>query len=193
MRGDGCQRTLMRICVAASALFLCSVVVRGQDGRRDAPSGPTPSEATPEIRVLADLIRDLQAQVSALNSQLSELRTEEQRTSEEARDLRRELDLAKEQMPSTSNAALESSSVSSAASSSVSQGYPPPSRPTPPGPPVSTQDQLVPNSSSRSEEDQQLIEGKLNDLYQTKVESGSKYRLRLSGLVLLNMFDNHGT
>jgi hypothetical protein len=75
----------------------------------------------------------------------------------------------------------------------VSQGYPPPSRSTPPGPPVSTQNQPVPDSSSRSEEDQQLIEGKLNDLYQTKVESGSKYRLRLSGLVLLNMFDNYGT
>jgi len=43
------------------------------------------------------------------------------------------------------------------------------------------------------EEDQQLIDGKLSDLYQTKVESGSKYRLRLSGVVLLNMYDNRGT
>ena len=195
MRVKSCRWKELRICVAASSLFLFCAVVQGQDASTAAPSSSPASEreAGPEIRALADLIRDLQAQVQTLNSQLSELRTEEQRTSEEARDLRRELDLAKGQMPSTSNAALESSSVSSAASSSVSQGYPPPSRPTPPGPPVSTQDQAVPNSSSRSEEDQQLIEGKLNDLYQTKVESGSKYRLRLSGLVLLNMFDNHGT
>jgi hypothetical protein len=195
MRVKSCRWKELRICVAASSLFLFCAVVQGQDASTAAPSSSPASEreAAPEIRALADLIRDLQAQVQTLNSQLSELRTEEQRTSEEARDLRRELDLAKGQMPSTSNAALESSSVSSAASSSVSQGYPPPSRPTPPGPPVSTQDQAVPNSSSRSEEDQQLIESKLNDLYQTKVESGSKYRLRLSGLVLLNMFDNHGT
>jgi len=122
------------------------------------------------------LIRDLQAQVQTLNSQLSELRTEEQRTSEEARDLRRELDLAKGQMPSTSNAALESSSVSSAASSSVGRKvYPPPQAgQLRPGRLSLRRIKRFPNSSSRSEEDQQLIEGKLNDLYQTKVESGVK-------------------
>jgi hypothetical protein len=193
MRVRSCRWKELRICVAASSLFLFCAVVHGQDASRAAPSSSPASEreALPEIRVLADLIRDLQAQVQTLNSQLSELRTEEQSTSEEARDLRRELDLAKGRIPSTPNAALESTSVSSAPS--VSQSYPPPSRPVSPGAPASTQDQAVPNSSSRSDEDQQLIEGKLNDLYQTKVESGSKYRLRLSGLVLLNMFDNHGT
>src|ERR1700674_4684760 len=103
MHGNGCQWRGLKICVAASSLFLSSVVVRGQDGRRAAPSSPAPSEATPEIRVLADLIRDLQVQVQTLNSQLSELRTEEQRTGEEARELRRELDLAKTQMPSPAN------------------------------------------------------------------------------------------
>jgi hypothetical protein len=178
---------LLRICVAASALFLCSVVVRGQDGRRDAPSGPTPSEATPEIRVLADLIRDLQAQVSALNSQLSELRSAEQRTGEEARGLRRELDLAKGQMISPANAAPNSSPAP------VSQGYSSLSKPASPAISVSVQDQTVPDRAGRSEEDQQLIDGKLSDLYQTKVESGSKYRLRFSGIMLLNMYDNRGT
>jgi hypothetical protein len=195
MRVKSCRWKELRICVAASSLFLFCTVVHGQDAPRAAPSSSPASEreALPEIRALADLIRDLQAQVLTLNSQLSELRTEEQRTSEEARDLRRELDLAKGRMPSTPNAALESTSVSSATSLSVTQGYPSPAKSASPGAPASTQDQAVPNSSSRSDEDQQLIEGKLNDLYQTKVESGSKYRLRLSGLVLLNMFDNHGT
>ena len=37
------------------------------------------------------------------------------------------------------------------------------------------------------------MEGKINDQYQTKVESGSKYRLRLSGIVLLNLFEDRGT
>src|SRR4030081_296640 len=187
MRGDGCQRMLLRICVAASALFLCSVVVRGQDGRRDAPSGPPPSEPTPEIRVLADLIRDLQAQISTLNSQLSELRTAEQRTGEEARELRRDLDFAKARMISPANAAPNSSPAP------VSQGYSSPSKPASPAISVPTQDQGLPDRAARSEEDQQLIDGKLSDLYQTKVESGSKYRLRLSGIVLLNMYENRGT
>ena len=82
MRGNGYQWRGMKICVAASSLFLFSIGARGQDGRRESPSSPPPSEATPEIRVLADMIRDLQTQVQTLNSQLSELRTEEQRAGE---------------------------------------------------------------------------------------------------------------
>ena len=190
MRVNGCRWRDMKICVAASSLFLFSTIVYGQDASssRAAASSSQASdrEGGPEIRALADLIRDLQAQVKTLNSQLSELRTEEQRTSEEARELRHELDLAKGRMLPTSNATLDSTPAS------VSQGYPSGRTPSP-GAPPSTQNQAGPESSSRSDEDQQLIEGKLNDLYQTKVESGSKYRIRLSGLVLLNIFDNHGT
>ena len=186
MRGHGCQRMMLRICVAASALFFHSVAVRGQEGRSAATSGPSPSEATPEIRVLAEMIRDLQTQVQALNSQLSEVRTEELRTSQEARELRSELDLAKARMFPAVNAAANSSAAPMSLGDSSS-------KPASPASAVSAQDQAVPDRAARSEEDQQLIDGKLNDLYQTKVESGSKYRLRLSGIVLLNMYDNHGT
>src|ERR1035438_6648413 len=34
---------------------------------------------------------------------------------------------------------------------------------------------------------------KVDDQYQTKVESGSKYRMRISGIVLMNLFSNQGT
>jgi hypothetical protein len=185
MRGNGYRLRGLKICVAASSLLLCSVGVRGQDGERSASSSSSPSEAAaPEIRALAGMIRDLQAQVQVLNSQLSELRSEEHRTGEEARKLRRELDLAKTQAPA--NAAVAVNSVP------LPQVYSPPSRPTSPAPSTSMQDQGAPNRAAKSEEEQQLMEGKLNDLYQTKVESGSKYRLRLSGIMLLNMYDNHG-
>ena len=39
----------------------------------------------------------------------------------------------------------------------------------------------------------QLSNGKVDEQSQSKVESGSKYRLRLSGIVLVNMFVNRGT
>ena len=42
------------------------------------------------------------------------------------------------------------------------------------------------------EETTQLLGSEIRDEYQTKVESGSKYRVRLSGLVLLNLFSNAG-
>ncbi len=41
-------------------------------------------------------------------------------------------------------------------------------------------------------EDQQLLSEKVNEQYQTKVESASKYRVRLSGIALLNVFGNRG-
>jgi Skp family chaperone for outer membrane proteins len=43
------------------------------------------------------------------------------------------------------------------------------------------------------EENQQLLSGKIDDQYQTKVESASKYRVRFSGVVLFNLFSNQGT
>ena len=42
-------------------------------------------------------------------------------------------------------------------------------------------------------DDQQLLTAKVEDQYQTKVESGSKYRVRLSGLALLNVFGTRGS
>jgi len=43
------------------------------------------------------------------------------------------------------------------------------------------------------EEQQQLLTGKIDEQYQTKVESASKYRVRLSGIVLFNLFGNSGS
>ena len=43
------------------------------------------------------------------------------------------------------------------------------------------------------EDEQQLLSGKVDEQYQTKVESASKYRVRLSGVVLFNLFSNQGT
>jgi ribonuclease HI len=64
-----------------------------------------------------------------------------------------------------------------------------------------TRAHLTANSSSaevgasgytETEDHRGLAEQKVNDLYQTKVESASRYRVRLSGLILLNMFANTG-
>ena len=43
------------------------------------------------------------------------------------------------------------------------------------------------------EEDQQLLSGKIDDQYQTKLESASRYRIRFSGIVLFNLFGNSGS
>ncbi|PYV46446.1 MAG: hypothetical protein DMG94_09720 [Acidobacteria bacterium] len=53
-------------------------------------------------------------------------------------------------------------------------------------------DNAVNQKLASLDETTQLLQSEIRTQYQTKVESASKYRLRLSGLVLLNLFSNRG-
>ena len=185
MLGKGHPNLYVRICVVAGFLSVCSIAVRGQGVRSAASSSPSTSEVPPEIRALSDLVRGLQDQIQTLNSQLGDLKLEQERASAEARELRRELDLVKAQGALTASGPLNLHATAPANESlgqpgSASSSLPP-------------QLQISEDRIAKLEEDQQVMEGKINDQYQTKVESGSKYRLRLSGIVLLNLFENRGT
>jgi hypothetical protein len=57
---------------------------------------------------------------------------------------------------------------------------------------ASPQTDSLPDRVAQLEEDQELLNSKLVEQSQSKIESGSKYRLRLSGIVLLNVFANRG-
>jgi hypothetical protein len=183
MQGKGNPNRSLRIFVLAAILPLCSVAARGQEIRGAASAVSSASEAPEEIRALSDLIRGLQAQVQTLSSQLGDLRTEQERMSAEARELKRELDLVKGQNATTPNGAINPYS-----------SQPPKENARQATSSLAVQASQTPEDRiGKLEEDQQIMEGKINDQYQTKVESGSKYRLRLSGIVLLNLFENRGT
>jgi hypothetical protein len=55
-----------------------------------------------------------------------------------------------------------------------------------------TNEDSAPTVSPQAEEEHQLLNAKVEEQYQTKVESASRYRVRLSGIVLLNLFKNRG-
>ncbi len=57
----------------------------------------------------------------------------------------------------------------------------------------STENADVEHALADLREDENVTDSRVATLYQTKVESGSKYRLRLSGLALFNTFMNRGT
>ena len=188
MQGKSYPQLFVGICAVAGLLMPCSVAVRAQEVRSAASSSPSSSEAAEapaEVRALAGLIRGLQDQVQTLNSQLGDLRMAQERSSEEARELRRELELVKAQGALAPNAPLNPYSAPTAKESMV--------QPAPAISPAPPQSQTAEDRIAKLEEDQQVLEGKINDQYQTKVESGSKYRLRLSGIVLLNLLENRGT
>jgi hypothetical protein len=183
MLGRCYQKCILRICAVSGSLILCSVAVRGQG--LTAYSTRASAEAPSDVRALYDLVRELQTQVQALNSQLGDMRAEQARSKEEAAELRRELDLVRAQGNPAQSGPLNPYSAP-AAKESPTQPAPPASSPAP-------QAQSVEARLGKLEEDQQVLEDKVNDQYQSKVESGSKYRLRLSGIVLLNLFETRGT
>ncbi len=112
---------------------------------------------------IGGVLRELQAEVGELKQAVSELRTESERYRLEAERLRQQIE-----------AAQSAPIVTAQASQAV--------------PGESSSEQRL----TRLEEEQGLLQQKVNEQYQTKVESASKYRLRLSGIVLLNAFNNQG-
>jgi len=185
MQGHTLQK-LLRISAAASIFLLGTGTVRAQAISQPAQSIP-PSPPDPNVRALADSVRELQGQVQSLVEQLAELRAEEMRDHAEARELRQELELARVgSRPRTGPAGSRDSYLDLSPQASASL-------PTATAAPNSQQeDQPTEARLARLEESQQLTEAKIAEQSQTKVESGSKYRVRLSGIVLLNVFDNQG-
>jgi hypothetical protein len=185
MYAKGYPKPSLKIFAVTGILFLVAAAARGQESRSAPSSSSSASETPAEVGALSELIRGLQAQVQALNSQLGDLRVEQERANAEARELRRELELVKTQGTPAASGPLNPYAAPAARDSAmppVAASLPMPSQP-----------QTADDRISKLEEDQQVMEGKINDQYQTKVESGSKYRLRLSGLILLNLFEDRGT
>jgi hypothetical protein len=132
---------------------------------------------------LADTVKQLQEQIRELRSVVTDLRSESERYRAETRELREELHSAVAQMPVAPKLDnVERASEGEAAARAVENVQD-----------VAHPEQQSQGRLARLEEQFELLTGKVDDQYQTKVESRSKYKIRLSGLVLLNMFSNRGT
>jgi regulator of replication initiation timing len=133
----------------------------------DAPRPDT----NPPNDQMATALHDLQQQVQDLRAAVAEIHSEAAQYRAEAEALRQELQTLRDH---TQNVPIQDSSVSANAGTDAAQ--------------IGTIEQRV----ASLEESTQLLRGKVDDQYQTKVESASKYRVRLSGIVLLNLFSNRG-
>jgi len=122
----------------------------------------TSSAAAPTTPLDAT-VRELADQVRELRAAVAEMRAEAAEYRAETADLRRELQATRDQMAAAT---------------------PPPETTAPAGD--------IENRVASLEESTQLLNSKVDDQDQTKVESGSKYRVRLSGMALLNLFANRG-
>jgi uncharacterized small protein (DUF1192 family) len=145
---------------------------------QNAP-GPHPANAS------SDAGGDLQAQIRALQISVARMQSRIDSMQAETEKLRAELRETRARL-----SALDFPPKPPSGSSSSSRGASPDE--------PSQSDELVKadnnlqNRLSNLEEEQQLLKSKVDDQYQTKVESASKYRVRLSGMALLNVFSNRG-
>ena len=146
-------------------LLACGTTVAQQA----PPANPSNSEAQ-----LASVVQELQRQIARLETSVEELRGEASRYREETTELKRRLELI-------SNAEARSELPPAAAETAATNQEP-----------DQTSGRSASAKLSKLEEQYELLTGKVDDQYQTKVESGSRYRVRLSGLAMLNMFSNRG-
>lgn len=138
------------------------------------------NDQNPQNASLAETVQQLQEQIKELRSVVADLRSESEQYRAETRQLRDELHSAVAQMPAAPPAAVPvARTVASSAGQSVSSSSD--------APESGDQSRL-----SKLEEQYDLLTGKIDDQYQTKVESRSKYKIRLSGLVLMDIFSNRG-
>jgi hypothetical protein len=157
--------------LAVSAFVLCCVLV----GAQETPAA-TASTASGETA-----LRDLQDQVRQLRSLVEEMRAENAQSRAEMHQLRQDLQ--------STRALLERPAASSGGENSETATKPAPGTAT-----VATVQGSAPIEErvQKLEESTSLIGSKIDEQYQTKVESASKYRARLHGIVLMNAFRNVG-
>jgi hypothetical protein len=138
------------------------------------------AQARPQESSHADTLREVQKEMQDLRTVLKETREEASQSRREVEDLRNELQQAKEQLELLRKG-LDAARQDAASTPDIRATQPK-------GPSGSTVEERV----GKLVEDQQLLKSEVNDQSQTKVESAGKYRVRLSGIALLNVFSNRG-
>jgi len=150
-------------CSAGLSLFLLSFPALGQ---------PAAGAADAADKGLAESVQELRQQVQELRSAVVEMKSEAAQYRAQSEELRKELEIMRtKSSPGEAGKSAEEGS----------EGLPAAAPNGPEEPRVASLEETI-----------QLLESELRGQYQTKVESASKYRVRLSGLVLLNLFSNRG-
>jgi hypothetical protein len=173
------QNRLVYILVPAAlttAVLSSASLCRGQT--------PGQTQDSPPSAGVSDSLRDLQERMRELKSMLSAMSAEATRSGDEIKTLHQELRETREDLAAVKGQLADLKSKHSPATGlALAVGSGGSSGPL----------QEVDSRLAKLQEDQQLQSAKIDDQYQTKVESASKYRLKLSGIALLNAFSNRGS
>ncbi len=159
----------------SAGFFALLVGLRAWSQEASPPSAQQTESLTTAVHELQDQVRELRAAVVEVRSEAAQYRAE-------TAELRKELQVTRSQLVSSGVPSQPNSYAGPSSAPANSRA----------GEESAKSVGTVEDRVDALEETTQLLNSKLNDQYQTKVESASKYRVRLSGLVLLNIFDNRG-
>ena len=177
-------RVLRTGAMAAAAFFLSTTLSLAQE--------TTPLTA-PQSWDAA--LRNVDLQVRELRTVIEQMRAENAQSRAEMRELRQELQDTRKLLAPLAASTSASPSLSTPAGTEQSSGISVSSA----TPASDSQDTSISARAvdlgsrvQKLEESTQLLGTKIDEQYQTKVETAGKYRARLSGIVLMNAFHNVG-
>jgi hypothetical protein len=174
MAGMDRGKAILWLCGLAGAILGHPGVALGQSQGSESPGAAQERAQKVDLGTVGALLQQLQSQVQELNGQVKSLKAQQESAQAESAELRKELDATKSQL-----VALAGSAEGIAPAQTATAGA---------GDQTPTEERL-----SKLEEYQQVSDAKAAEQSQTKVESSSKYRVRLSGIVLFNTYVNRGT
>jgi hypothetical protein len=157
--------------LAVTAFIFLNTTGQAQEAPATAVS-PAPGET-------ANALRDLEDQVRQLRGLVEEMRAENAESRAEMHQLRQDLQVTRALLGRPATPPGNESGAVVAESGT-------------PGPSTSPGTAPLEERVQKLEESTSLIGSKIDEQYQTKVESASKYRARLHGIVLMNAFRNQG-
>jgi hypothetical protein len=174
---------LLRLGFLLLALPPGPMILSAQDATSDAAS-PLSAPAAGDLKALTDVVRQLQSEIRALRTRVATLEAKEGDAVAESAKLRSQLEAVKAPVPALAqpNEPMAVAKTPAGRASEVSDS----------GNSAANPQQSTDERISRAEEDLALADARITEQSQTKVESSSKYRVRLSGLALFNLFTNRG-
>jgi hypothetical protein len=178
------MRQIHRVHSLGSLVFIGAVFLMGgaMCSGQNTPGGPD-VEPTPVsqgmVRELESEVKELRAAMARIQGQMDQLQGETTKLKAELRDTRSRL----------TSPVLDSLASLTPSPRNSNQ---PSDRPQDSNADDTSGQNQEEDSLSKLEENQELLKAKVNDQYQTKVESASKYRVRLSGIALFNAYTNRG-
>jgi hypothetical protein len=170
MKSMDWRRGTLGVCGLAAAIIAApsgalAQNVTASSGQESAPNA--------DLATVGTLVRQLQVQVQELSGQVKSLKTQQESERAESEALRRQLNAVKAQLVAVSGQPPGAVPAETAFSGTLPQD--------------SLEERVA-----KLEETQQIDDQRIAEQSQTKLESASKYRIRLSGIVLFNTYANRG-